>query len=169
MRFDPLKNCDLKPLSMKDFSEAVNKVSPKKVLSISDVINMSKNMSDFKENLSVFTEENIETTEKLLMGQSENEYWFDYQKCLITASKAHEVVTKMTKVEKDGGSKANMCSFNQKISALVFVKPNIPTLKYGRYMAIEVANTFIEFIKRKHKDIKLYNCGLFVDETLPDV
>ena len=135
MRFDPLKNCDLKPLSMKDFSEAVNKVSPqsifysavpkqkgdfvrefisikivqpKKVLSISDVINMSKNISDFKENLSVFTEENTETTEKLMMDQSENEHWFDYQKCLITASKAHEVVTKITKVEKDGGGTINM-------------------------------------------------------------
>ena len=32
-------------------------VQPKKVLSISDVINMSKNMSDFKETLSVFTKE----------------------------------------------------------------------------------------------------------------
>ena len=90
---------------MKDFAEAINKVflqsilhtavpkpkvdfvrelistkivQPKKVLSISDVINMSKNMSDFKENLSVFTKENIETTEKLTMDQSENEHWFEY-------------------------------------------------------------------------------------------
>ena len=80
--FDQLKNCDLKPLSIKDFAEAISKVSPqsilhtavpkpkvdfvrelistkvvqpKKVFSISDVINMSKNMSDFKENLSLFT------------------------------------------------------------------------------------------------------------------
>ena len=79
---------DLKPLSIKDFAKTINKVSPqsilhtavpkpkvdfvrelistkivqhKKVLGISDVINMSKNMSDFKENLSVFTKENIET------------------------------------------------------------------------------------------------------------
>ena len=66
-------------------------VQPKKVLSISDVINMSKNVSKFKENLSVFTKENIETIEKLTMGQSENEHWFEYHKCLITASKAHEV------------------------------------------------------------------------------
>ena len=71
-------------MSIKDFAEAINKVSPqsmlntalpkpkvdfsrelistkivqpKKVLSISDVINMSKNMSDFKETLSVFTKE----------------------------------------------------------------------------------------------------------------
>ena len=80
-------------------------VQPKKAFSISDVINMSKNMSDFKENLSVFTKENIETIEKLTMGQSENEHWFEYRKCLITASKAHEVVTKMTKVEKGGGGK----------------------------------------------------------------
>ena len=181
---------------MKDFAEAISKVSPqsilhtavpkpkvdfvrelistkivqpKKVLSISDVINMSKNMSDFKENLSVFTKENIETIEKLTMGQSENEHWFEYRKCLITASKAHEVVTKMTKVEKGGGGTVNMWSLNQKISGLVFVKPNIPALKYGRDMEIEAANTFIEFIKGKHKDIKLSDCGLFVDETLPYV
>ena len=68
------------------------------MLSISDVIDISKNMSDFRENLSIFSKENIETIEKLTTGQSENEHWFKYRKCLITASKAHEVVTKMTKV-----------------------------------------------------------------------
>ena len=57
-------------------------VQPKNVLSISDLINMSKNMSDFMENLSVFTKENIETTEKLTMDQSENEHWFEHPKCL---------------------------------------------------------------------------------------
>ena len=84
-KFDPLKDCDLKPLSIKDFAETINKVSPqgilhtavpkpkvdfvrelmstktvkpKKVLSISDVMNMSKSMSVFKENLSVFPKEN---------------------------------------------------------------------------------------------------------------
>ena len=139
------------------------------MLSISDVINMSKNMSDFKENLSVFTKENIETIEKITMCQSENEYWFEYRKWLITASKAHEVVTKTTKVEKGGGGTVNMWSLIQKISGLVFVKPNIPALKYGRDMEIEAANTFIVFIKGKHKDIKLSDCGLFVDGTLPYV
>ena len=80
-RFDPLKNYDLKPLSIKGFAEAISKVSPqsilhtvvpkpkvhfvrelistkivqpKKVHSISDVIDMSKYMSDFKENLSFY-------------------------------------------------------------------------------------------------------------------
>ena len=75
----------------------------------------------------------------------------------------------MTKVGKGGGGTINMWSLNQKISGLVFAKPNIPTLKYGTDMEIETVNTFIEFIKGKHKDIKLSDCGLFVDETLPSV
>ena len=124
---------------MKNFAEAVNKFSPqiiihtalpkpkvdfirelistkivppKKVMNISDVINMSKNMSDFKENLDVFTKENIETIEKLTIGQNENEYWYEYRKCLITASKAHDVVTKMAKVQKGGGETISIWSLN---------------------------------------------------------
>ena len=36
-------------------------------------------------------------------------------------------------------------------------------------MEIEIANTFNEFITHmgKHMDIKLSDCGLFFDETLP--
>ena len=104
--FDALKNCDLKLLSIKHFPEAINKVSPqsilhtavpkpkvdfvrelistktvqpKKELTITEVNNMSKNISDFKEN--------FETIEKFTMGQNENEHWFEYRKCLISASK----------------------------------------------------------------------------------
>ena len=38
-----------------------------------------------------------------------------------TTSKAYEVVTKMTKVEKGGGGTGNMWSLNQTISGLVFL------------------------------------------------
>ena len=133
-------------------------VEPKKVLSTSDVTNMSK--SDFKENVSVFTKQNTKTIEKLGMGQIENEHSSEYRKCLITTSKHHEVVIKMTKVGKGSGGTVNMWFLNQKISGLVFVKPNIPALKYGRDMEIEVANTFNEFINGKHKDIKLSDCEM---------
>ena len=78
---------------MKNFAEVISKVSPEnilytvvpkaivdfvrelistrifqlqKMLSIPDVINMSKNMSDFNENLRVFTKGSIETIEKLI-------------------------------------------------------------------------------------------------------
>ena len=30
-KFDPLKNCDLKPLSIKDFAKAINKASPQSI------------------------------------------------------------------------------------------------------------------------------------------
>ena len=73
----------------------------------------------------------------------------------------------MTKVEKSGGVTVNMWSLNQKISTLFFVKLNIPALKYGRDMEIEAANSFVEFIKGKLTEIKLSDCGLFIDETLP--
>ena len=92
------------------------------------------------------------------MGRRENEHYFEYRKCLITALKAHEV-----------GTNSYMWSWNQKISGLVFVKPNIPALKYGRDMEIEAANNFIEIIKGKLTGIKLMDCGIFVDETLPYV
>ena len=76
---------------------------------------MSEGMSDFKEELRFFTEENIESIEKFTIGQSENEHWFGYCQCLITASKAHEVVTKITKVEKGGGGTINMWSLNMSL------------------------------------------------------
>ena len=43
-------------------------IQTKKVLDICVVINMSKNMSDFKQNLNVFTKENIKTIEKPTIG-----------------------------------------------------------------------------------------------------
>ena len=97
-------------------------VQPKKGLSISDVINLSKNISDFKENLSVFTNDYIETIKNLTMSKSENEHWFEYRKCPITVSKSHEVVNKMTKVGKGGGGTVDMWSLNQKVSGLLFFK-----------------------------------------------
>ena len=81
---------------------------------------------------------------------------------VITVSKAHEVVTKVTEVEIGGGGTIDMWTLNQKISGLAFIKPIIPALKYDREMEIKAANTF----KENHKVIKLSNCGLVVDETL---
>ena len=62
-----------------------------------------------------------------------------------------------------------MVWYDQKVSGLVFVKPNIPAVKYGTDMETEAANTFIEFIKKKHTDINLSDCVLLVDEALPHV
>ena len=66
---------------------------------------------------------------------------------VITASKAHEVITKMKKVRKGGGGVVNIWSLKEKISVMTFVIPNIPSLKYRRDMEIEAVNTFGEYIK----------------------
>ena len=55
------------------------------------------------------------------------------------------------------------------MSGVVFIRSNIPALKYSRDVKTEAVNTSIEFIKGKYKDIKLSDCGLLVDETLPHV
>ena len=47
-----------------------------------------------------------------------------------------------------------MWSLDQIILGLVFVKSNIPALKYGKDKEIEAADTFIVFIKGKHTGIK---------------
>ena len=74
-------------------------------------------------------------------------YFINFLK--LKNSKVHEVVAKLIKVEKGWGGTINMSSLNHKILGLVFVKPNIPPLKYGKDMEIE-AHTFNEIIKGKH-------------------
>ena len=66
----------------------------------------------------------------------------------------------MTKVEKDGGGEIDKL-LNQRISGLIFVNPNIPSVKYGRDMEIEAVNNSFEFMKGKRKGIKLSECGSF--------
>ena len=61
-----------------------------------------------------------------------------------------------------------MWSLKQNVSGLLFVKPNISALKYGRDMEIEAANT----CNVSNTDIKLSECGMIVTicglfETLP--
>ena len=50
---------------------------------------------------------------------------------------------------------------------MTFVNPNIPALKYGRDIEMEVVNTFAEYIKNYHQDCIISECGLVLDETMP--
>ena len=60
------------------------------------------------------------------------------------------------------------CGFNiKKISGLIFVNPNIPTLKYGRAMEENAANCFFDFIKKKHKNVQLHECRLYLNKGSP--
>ena len=102
---------------------------------IDDIIFMSKSVEEFLTNIKFnFTNQTIEKIESITKGQSDNTAWFQFRKGTITASKSHEIKTKMEKFIKGGGGYINMWSLSQKISGLTLTSPNIPALKYGRDM-----------------------------------
>ena len=140
------------------------------ILSIDDILLLSENITVFQTNLThKMTEANIEKIEVLTRGQSTNEHWYNFRKGVITASKAHEIKTKMEKVVRGVGGYINMWSLNQKVSGLIFVSPDIPALKYGRTMEEEAVNAFYNEMSKKHKNLNLEECGLFLEKDMPYV
>ena len=73
----------------------------------------------------------------------------------------------MKKVRKCGGDVVNIWLLRKKNSRMTFVNPNIPALKCGRDIEMEVVNTFAEYIKNYHQDCIISECGLVLDETMP--
>ena len=109
--------------------------------------------------------EKISKTELLTRGQSNNKLWYNYRKGVITASKAHSVLTKMNKILKPPGGCVDVWPLCQNISALSFTNSDLPALTYGRTMEMEAANEFFELMKKKHKNLVISECGLFLDKA----
>ena len=61
----------------------------------------------------------------------------------------------------------NLWQLFQKISGLVFSNPNIPALKYVRYIEENSVNEFFNIKSKEHKDFKLPDCDLFLDNAKP--
>ena len=136
------------------------------VLSIDDITLMSTSIETFFQNMDLIRK-NIQTIETITRGQSSNEIWFDFG--VITASKIHEVKTKMKKVDKcyPEGNNTNLWNLIQKVAGLTFVSPNIPALKYGRAMENVAADKLIEVLNISHSKVDFQNCGLFLHEIHP--
>ena len=98
-------------------------------------------------------------------GQNNNKLWSNYRKGVITASKTHSVLTKLNKILKPTGVCVDMWSLSQNISEPSFTNPVLPALKYGQTMKMEAADKFFEFMKKKHKNLVISECGLFLDKT----
>ena len=84
---------------------------------------------------------------------------------LFTASKTHSVLTKINKILRPRGGCVDMWLLCQNISRLSFTNPDLPALKYGRTMEMEAANEFFELMKKKHKNLVISECGLYLDKT----
>ena len=183
--FNPVANSDKKPLSLIDFAAALEEIVPNSILftavskpkidfvreiirdwagetdvevtTIENLIKLSKTKVEFLGNLDLLSIEIIRQIELCTRGQCCNEQWHLCRKGVITASKAHRVITRMRKVRKGHGGVVNIWSLKEKISGVTFVNPIIPALKYGRYMEIEAVNTFAEYIKKYRQDcIEIY-------------
>lgn len=194
--YDPLLHSIMKPLSFLDIAKGLEQIIPGSVLytgvpkpeepqidfvrevvktsenitgnliSIDDVIIMSKSEDEFLKNIDdYFTEHNIAKIEESTRKQSKNPAWFHFRKGVVTASKSHEVKTKMEKIDKGRGGNINMWSLIQKISGFTFTNPNIPALKYGREMEAYAANKFVEIFAKDHKKVSKKECGLFLDSS----
>ena len=135
-------------------------------LSVHNVLEMANSRKEFFDYLQQMTND-VEEMEKSTRGQDNNTLWFEFRKVVITASKCHDILTKMTKVLKGGGGCIDMYSVNQKVTGLTYTNPNIPALKYGRDMEDEAANDFFSAMKLKHKKRKMIQCGLFLDKVSP--
>ena len=72
--------------------------------------------------------EQLRKLKHMTHGQNKNEVWYQFRKGVITASKCHDVHTKMVKVNK-GHTNVDMWPLHQKISGFVFTNPDIPALK----------------------------------------
>ena len=72
------------------------------VTSIESFIKLSKTKVEFQENLDILSIEQIRQIELCTRGQCCNEQSYLCRRGIITASKAHEVITKMKKIRKGG-------------------------------------------------------------------
>ena len=104
--------------------------------------------------------------ELLTTGQNNSKLWYNYRKGVITASKAHSVFEKMNKILKSAGRCVNIWSLCQNISGHFLDNPDLPALIYGRTMEMEAANDFFQLMKKKHKNLVVSECGLFLDKKL---
>ena len=134
--------------------------------SVDDVIVMSSSPENFFENLKLHISlSTIKQIELLTHGQSENSLWYDFRKCVVTASIAHDAQTKVAKLEKD--MTPDFWSLFQKVCGNAFVSPNIPALKYGREMEPIAATKFIDIFSKTHKNVKVDTCGLYLHSSFP--
>ena len=192
--FDPIFSSN-KPLQLVDVASALEEIAPNSIIhtavaepeidfhiknevnssvpkleatSLDDIVILSSSKNEFLENLySIMSVENIQKIENITRGQAENKKWFTFRSGVITGSKAHEVMTKMRKVQNRSGGCIDMWSLNQKISGRTFIDPNVPALKYGRDYESEAVESFrIEMLK-SHKGVKISNCGLYILKEMP--
>ena len=86
-------------------------------------------------------------------------------KWVITISKAPSVLNKMNNIVKPRGGCVNIWSLCQNISRLFFINPDVTALKYGGTMEMKAENECFELMKKKQKNLVIWECSLFLDKA----
>ena len=84
---------------------------------------------------------------------------------LITASKAHDVKTRMLTIKNKG--EADFSSVFARVLGEKLVNARLPAIKYCLAMEEDATAKFFENFAREHKSVTLKECGLFLSKELP--
>lgn len=192
-RFDPTVNIT-KPLKLEEVADALrlvfkesesiiftaipkasaNNSTPiteeKQICTLDDFLLASSTPDEFCLNMEYFPQ-HIALIEKETRGQSNNLLWFAVRQHMITASKAHDVKTRMCSFRKGKakGKIVSLASVFEKISGIKKINPLIPALRYGRAMEDEAANTFMKLFAETHTNVSVEECGIFLCSDMPFV
>ena len=129
-------------------------------ISLEDKLHKVTNDTEVLQGISKFTEQNIQQIELITRGQTDNMLWLAYRKNAITASKAHNVMTRYASLRRSDNYSDEFRAIFTKVSERSIVNPELPALKYGRSVEEEAVRSFTDDFSKAHRNVKVLMCGL---------
>ncbi len=136
------------------------------VPTIESIKTASTDADTFHANLNCIVKE-IDAIEKATRGQNENPLWFSVRRHAITASKAHEIKTRMTTASRLGVGNTSFENIFSKMAGNKGPCADLPALKFGRSMEAEAVESFTEMFSKSHKNVRVTECGIFFLHEMP--
>ena len=126
---------------------------------------ISNDAEMFLETIHQYKKEDLSIIESETRGQSENSNWFACRKHVITASKAHSVMTKMASL-RHKRKDVNLLDLFRIVAGNKTLNAEIPALQYGRAMEAEAVETFCTLYSQTHRNVTVLECGLCLCESI---
>ncbi len=141
----------------------------RKIHTLDEFFSTSSTKEEFCLKLEYFPE-HLAKTEKETRGQAINPLWFSIRQHMISASKAHDVKTRMASYHKDEtGKGVDMQSIIDTIAGRKKVNPLLPSLRYGQAMENDAVQAFVDIYEKSHTNVKVEECGIFLCQDMPFV
>ena len=121
-----------------------------------DVLTSVTNLNEFISKLEYFADHK-EEIEKATRGQSDNTFWFSARKHCITASKAHDVMSRMV-TYKSNLEETNFNSVMDKVSGKTHLNMDLPVIKYDQAIEEEAVCKDVPFVGACPDRIILCDC-----------